>query len=218
MNESAASTAERLLESAVECHIFPGAVAEAGSSRDILWRASFGTLSFDDDASAAGGDTLYDLASLTKPIATTSVALKLETEQRLALDTPVSSIIPEWSGADQVGTELLLVAMIWKPDCTAARLLSAAGITQHTQRIAVIVEGQFLRIAQADVNDFHVAAIGIATQNCAAIGEVKLLSFLVLHVQATIADAEIELAIGAHAQTVQVVANEGNVNAEASGQ
>ncbi len=102
MNESAASTAERLLQSAVEGHIFPGAVAEAGSSRDILWRASFGTLSFDDDASAAGGDTLYDLASLTKPIATTSVALKLETERRLALDTPVSSIIPEWSGADRV--------------------------------------------------------------------------------------------------------------------
>jgi ATP-dependent Clp protease ATP-binding subunit ClpA len=36
------------------------------------------------------------------------------------------------SGAAQVGTELLLVAILWKPDCAAAQVLSAAGITQQT--------------------------------------------------------------------------------------
>ncbi len=34
------------------------------------------------------------------------------------------------SGAAQVGTELLLVAMIWKRGCAAARALSATGITE----------------------------------------------------------------------------------------
>jgi len=101
MNESAASAAERLLQSAVERHVFPAAVAEAGCSSRILWRASFGALSFDERASAAEANTLFDLASLTKPIATTSVVLKLEAENRLTLDTLVSAIVPEWTGADR---------------------------------------------------------------------------------------------------------------------
>ena len=101
MNESAASAAEHLLRAAIERRIFPGAVAEVGSSRQILWQASFGCLSFDEGANATRPDTLYDLASLTKPIATTSVALKLEAEGRLALDTRVSEMISDWSGADR---------------------------------------------------------------------------------------------------------------------
>jgi len=101
MNKSAASAADRLLQSAVEHRVFPGAVAEAGSTGEVLWRASFGALSFDEGASATEANTLFDLASLTKPIATTSVVLKLEAESRLTLDTHVSAIVPDWSGADR---------------------------------------------------------------------------------------------------------------------
>ena len=36
------------------------------------------------------------------------------------------------SGAAQVGTELLLVAILWKPGCAAANVLSAVGITQQS--------------------------------------------------------------------------------------
>jgi ATP-dependent Clp protease ATP-binding subunit ClpA len=35
------------------------------------------------------------------------------------------------SGAAQVGTELLLVAILWKPGCAAAKVLSAVGITEQ---------------------------------------------------------------------------------------
>jgi len=101
MNERAASAAERLLQSAVECHVFPGAVAEAGSSGGVLWRASVGALSFDERARVTEANTLFDLASLTKPIATTSVVMKLEAEDRWTVDTLVSAIVHEWSGADR---------------------------------------------------------------------------------------------------------------------
>ena len=50
-----------------------------------------------------------------------------EIEQLLAEATALRAR----SGAAQVGTELLLVAMIWKPGCAAARALSAAGITEQ---------------------------------------------------------------------------------------
>jgi CubicO group peptidase (beta-lactamase class C family) len=101
MNVSAASAAERLLRSAVERHVFPGAVAEAGSSDAVLWRASFGRLTYDERATATEANTLFDLASLTKPIATTSVVLKLEGENLLPLDTHLSATVPEWTGADR---------------------------------------------------------------------------------------------------------------------
>ena len=64
--------ARALLERAIEDRIFPAATAEAGDSRGILWRTAAGALTFDAGALPADNSTIFDLASLTKPIATTS--------------------------------------------------------------------------------------------------------------------------------------------------
>jgi CubicO group peptidase (beta-lactamase class C family) len=90
-----------LLRAAVAARCFPAAAAEVGDSRTVLWRQPFGTLTFDADAPAATDQTIFDLASLTKPIATTTVVLDLLAGRALALDDRVSKFLPEWMGADR---------------------------------------------------------------------------------------------------------------------
>ena len=93
--------ARTLLKSAVAAHVFPAAVAEVGESDRVLWRESFGTLLFRPDARAADDQTIFDLASLTKPIATTTLVLQLVAERGLGLHDLVSAHFREWSGPDR---------------------------------------------------------------------------------------------------------------------
>ena len=76
---------------------FPGAVAVVGNRAGIT--ASFGVGRLDAaDASRPTPSTIYDLASLTKIIATTSLMLQLVDQGRVALDAPVVRYLPEWRG------------------------------------------------------------------------------------------------------------------------
>jgi CubicO group peptidase (beta-lactamase class C family) len=95
--------ARRLLVRAIDERIFPAASVEVGDSRGVSWREAFGTLTFDEAAPAATDRTVFDLASLTKPIATTTVVLQLMADGALDLREPVAAFFPEWRGADREG-------------------------------------------------------------------------------------------------------------------
>lgn len=90
------AAAAAVLDAAVEARAFPGAVAEAGTSDGPLWTHTTGRLTYEDAAAAATPATLYDLASLTKVIATTSIAMRCAQHDLLALDARVSGWMPEW--------------------------------------------------------------------------------------------------------------------------
>jgi CubicO group peptidase (beta-lactamase class C family) len=93
--------ARLLLRQAVTHQIFPAAAVEVGSRDRVLWREPFGTLTFDSSAARTSDTTIFDLASLTKPIATTSVVLELLTTHAISLETRVAEIFPEWSGSER---------------------------------------------------------------------------------------------------------------------
>ena len=76
---------------------FPGAVAIIGNRAGIL--ASYGVGRLDAaDSTRPTPTTIYDLASLTKIVATTSLMLQLVDQGRVALDTPVVRYLPDWHG------------------------------------------------------------------------------------------------------------------------
>lgn len=77
---------------------FPGAVLAVGRRGKLVHLKAFGKLSYEDDAAPATNDTLYDLASLTKVIATTTMAMILVDEGALALDKPVRDFLPGFTG------------------------------------------------------------------------------------------------------------------------
>src|ERR1700737_1963976 len=80
---------------------YPAAVVEVGNSEGLLWRQPFGRLSYEPDSAPAQADTIFDLASLTKVLATTTLAMQLVEAGRIALTDRVGRWIPEWRGNDR---------------------------------------------------------------------------------------------------------------------
>jgi CubicO group peptidase (beta-lactamase class C family) len=85
-----------LLDRAVAGEAFPGGVVAVGLG-DELAVHPFGKLTRDPKAAAVSPGTIYDMASLTKAIVTTTGAMILEQQKRLDLDAPVSRYLPEWT-------------------------------------------------------------------------------------------------------------------------
>src|SRR5205085_6853225 len=68
---------DRVIEAAVAAHAFPGAVVAVGKDGVLAHLRAFGHLSYDPGAAPVRSDTMYDLASLTKVIVTTTMAMIL---------------------------------------------------------------------------------------------------------------------------------------------
>ena len=101
---------DALIERAVAARAFPGAVLAVGKDGALVHLRAFGRLEYGGDAAMVRPDTLYDLASLTKIVVTTTAAMILVDEKRLDLDQPVSAFIPAFKGGakDKVTVEQLL--------------------------------------------------------------------------------------------------------------
>lgn len=80
---------------------FPAAVAEVGSREAVFWRDAVGRLSWAPDAPETTLDTIFDLASLTKIIATTTLAMRALDDGVLRLEDEVAAWIPSWRGDDR---------------------------------------------------------------------------------------------------------------------
>lgn len=98
--------ARAVLESAIQSRVFPGASVEVGTATGPAWRAAVGTLTYDplpgtDAPAAVADDTIYDLASLTKVVATGTIAMRGVEQGAIALDDRVADHVPQWSAADR---------------------------------------------------------------------------------------------------------------------
>lgn len=91
----------RVLESAVDARVFPGAVVEVGTGARVLTRLAAGRLSYEPGSAEVTPETIYDLASLTKVVATAPVAADLVARQVIRLDGPVHHLIACWTGSDR---------------------------------------------------------------------------------------------------------------------
>lgn len=83
---------------------YPAVVCEVGRADGPLWRDALGHLSYDDDARPCEPATVFDLASLTKVIATTSLVMREVRRGVMLIDAPVRRYLPEWHapGGDAV--------------------------------------------------------------------------------------------------------------------
>ena len=105
----------KLLEGFAAQGAFPGGVVAVGHRGRLALLQPFSRLTYDADAPPVAADTRYDLASLTKVIATTTMAMILVDQQRLDLDAPVASFLPGFvdapgqpQGKDEVTVRQLL--------------------------------------------------------------------------------------------------------------
>ena len=117
-----------LLDRAVKDHAFPGGVLAVGW-RGQLTEHAFGRLTYDVKSPKARDSTIYDVASLTKPIVTTSAIMMLVAEERVDLDAPLSRYLPECAGGASKGQQ-----SDWRKEMTAGELLlHTAGLPAHRE-------------------------------------------------------------------------------------
>jgi len=91
---------DSLVQAAIRDGVFPGAALAVGTVDSILYLQGYGRLTWSTRSAAVNPEsTLYDLASLTKVIATTTAAMLLVDRGAVAIDTPVARYVPEFNGA-----------------------------------------------------------------------------------------------------------------------
>ena len=95
---------------AIKAGGFPGAVVVVGRRGASVWEKGFGNLSWGGRSPVDPASTIYDLASLTKVVATTTAAMILFDEGKLVLDDPVSKYLPAFGGGlkDEITVRQLL--------------------------------------------------------------------------------------------------------------
>jgi CubicO group peptidase (beta-lactamase class C family) len=162
---------DRLLERAISQHLIEGGVAVVGNHSGILSSTARGRLNSAAGSPAISDRTIFDLASLTKVIATTPAVMKLLDEGRIALSDPLSRWIPEFanpgreeitilsllthtSGLDDVGvsSDQPMQSAIRK---AAAQKHARAGSRFHYADINFILLGELVhRVSGAPLNAF----------------------------------------------------------------
>lgn len=86
-----------IMEKAVADHRIPGGVLLVGHNGRVIYRKAFGSRSLEPTQEPMTIDTIFDLASLTKCIATTTSVMKLVEEGRVRLNDPVAAYLPEFA-------------------------------------------------------------------------------------------------------------------------
>ena len=91
--------------------VYPGAVVVIGRKDSVLYARGYGHFTWSPSSPVPTPDsTLWDIASITKVMGTTSAAMRLVDARRLSLDAPVRQYLPEFSGGqkDRVTVRMLL--------------------------------------------------------------------------------------------------------------
>lgn len=85
---------ESAFQRAVTEGVFPGAVVLVGHDDKLVYERAFGCRSLEPREAAMEIDTIFDLASLTKPVATTTAFMLLVKEKKLRIDDLITRVIP----------------------------------------------------------------------------------------------------------------------------
>ncbi|HEX5069992.1 MAG TPA: exo-beta-N-acetylmuramidase NamZ domain-containing protein [Vicinamibacterales bacterium] len=98
---------------AIAQHQLPGAVVVIGRGDSVVWRKAYGQRAIVPSPEPMTLDTVFDIASLTKVVATTPAVMMLVEEGRIRLTDPVAAFIAEFAkyGKERVTIRDLLTHM-----------------------------------------------------------------------------------------------------------
>ena len=94
---SSFARASAVLQGGVSSRVFPGCSAEAGTAGSAAWREAHGSCTYEPDAAQVSAGTIFDLASLTKPIVTATLAMRMVEAGTLSLSDAVGDHEPAWN-------------------------------------------------------------------------------------------------------------------------
>lgn len=92
----------RVVERGIIAGGYPGAAVVVGRKGKSVLQRGFGRLAWTESSPEVNpASTVYDLASLTKVVGTTTAVMVLFDQGRISLDAPVSRYLPEFSGGEK---------------------------------------------------------------------------------------------------------------------
>ena len=97
MDGDALALVDRIIERAIADSVTPGAAIAVGRHGRLVRSRGYGALDYVAGSPAVSDSSLYDLASLTKVVATTTALMTLVDDGEIGLDDTVGRWLPEWS-------------------------------------------------------------------------------------------------------------------------
>lgn len=112
------ATIDKAIEDAIQLKQLPGAVVLIGQRNEILHQKAYGQRALTPSPEQMTEDTIFDAASLTKVIATTSAVMRLVEQGKLRLNDPVTRYLPEFQNgkSDATVRHLLIHYSGLRPD------------------------------------------------------------------------------------------------------
>jgi uncharacterized protein YbbC (DUF1343 family)/CubicO group peptidase (beta-lactamase class C family) len=104
------SVLDGIVQEAIRGEQIPGAVVLIGHDGQVIYRKAFGERSLEPRREPMTVDTIFDLASLTKVIATTTAVMQLVEKGQIRVNEPVAKYIPEFAenGKEEITVRELL--------------------------------------------------------------------------------------------------------------
>ncbi len=91
------ASVDQIMKAAVTRGVIPGGVVLVGHNGEVVYRKAFGMRSLEPAREAMTVDTIFDLASMTKCVATATAVMKLVQEGKIRLNDPVAAYLPEFA-------------------------------------------------------------------------------------------------------------------------
>lgn len=95
--------ARNVVREAIAGAVTPGAVVAVRVHGQLTWLEAFGQAAIEPEPRPMRVDTVFDLASLTKPLATATATLLLVQQGAISLDDPVGCYLPAFSASFEIG-------------------------------------------------------------------------------------------------------------------
>jgi len=103
-------TLDSLMSVALREGVAPGAVLAVGRHGRIVHMKGYGRLDTAQASPAVDENSIFDMASLTKVVATTTAAMILEEQGLLDLDRTVASYLPEFNAPDKAPITVRMIS------------------------------------------------------------------------------------------------------------
>ena len=161
------SRAFAVIREAIEQRAFPAATLAVTHRGSLIALRGFGRFTYEDDAPVVQPDTIFDLASVTKVVATTAVAMLLHERGQLPLDIPLGHFLPDFVAraprhqqATREGVTLLMLLAHSSGLPAYEKLFEVAGSRDELVRAALTTRLVAAPGARAEYSDVGFTLLG----------------------------------------------------------
>src|SRR5208282_1764879 len=158
------------MEKAIAARAFPGCSLAVTARGELVALKALGRFTYDPASPEIKTTTLFDLASLTKVVATTAMAMTLYDRGLLDLEASVTAIVPEFAGTDGHRREITLRLLLAHSSGLPAyeKLFQRAKTREDLLHAAFTTPLATVPGTRAEYSDIGFIILGIALERLAA--------------------------------------------------